>query len=452
MNGTIKLVEDRIFNIGLYAGLTEEAKRVRNGKPATENDKLHLMQRMHFMDEECVSGYQVGGIDIEKLRDFDRWVCRKENFQRILPFPKCAVAFRVRKHDKEREWYGSLTSLFINLELQDLDKLTFLYVRNGERLYRVSTDIDFGGLLFPNQTEFNSRNSWAKMFGGSVEKIITDSEYQEILKEHQDKERAFKEWTKKNPKKSWVEGPSRSHMSSIDYRPFSPDDVYCDDIAEHIGDQIKAYNRIVLIIQGLFDRSECLHPHKPVKLWDATGFEEAVTLVRDHDHALYSGDKPDFETYRTACNTSIKKGSITVGQEDFWKLKEGEKECARRDADWRSSRETYRPKRWEPYGDPGPGLLAKVVSISKGRATFRWIRDRKSTRGEPIPATLRVPITSLLNVDAYQKGDFKQFYDDPRTRSEYLKWSVMLLAAEEYHAGNFPINQSSHELRKKGER
>lgn len=45
----------------------------------------------------------------------------------------------------------------------------------------------------------------------------------------------------------------------------------------------------------------------------------------------------------------------------------------------------------------------------------------------------------LLNVSAYTPGDFKQFFADPRTRAEYLKWAPLLLAAEEFHAGNRTI-------------
>ena len=31
--------------------------------------------------------------------------------------------------------------------------------------------------------------------------------------------------------------------------------------------------------------------------------------------------------------------------------------------------------------------------------------------------------------------DYKQFYNDPRTRAKYIKWAPLLIAAEEYHAG-----------------
>lgn len=108
-------------------------------------------------------------------------------------------------------------------------------------------------------------------------------------------------------------------------------------------------------------------------------------------------------------------------------------------------RESYRPSRYRPYGNPGPGLLAVVKNIKKDMAIFSW--NRQSQRGQKeIVSTLSVPIDEILNVSAYHPGDFKRFYDDPRSRAEYAKWGYQLLAAEEYHAGNFKIGTPSKNL------
>lgn len=53
-----------------------------------------------------------------------------------------------------------------------------------------------------------------------------------------------------------------------------------------------------------------------------------------------------------------------------------------------------------------------------------------------IPTQFTCTDKYLFNVDAYTPGDFRQFFEDPRTRAQYLKWAPYLLAAEEYHAGN----------------
>jgi hypothetical protein len=45
-------------------------------------------------------------------------------------------------------------------------------------------------------------------------------------------------------------------------------------------------------------------------------------------------------------------------------------------------------------------------------------------------------IDAMFNISGYKLGDFKHFFNDPRTRRDYLKWAHLLLTAEEYHAGS----------------
>jgi hypothetical protein len=182
------------------------------------------------------------------------------------------------------------------------------------------------------------------------------------------------------------------------------------------------------------------HPHPPWQLWTAEGFESALRLVYDDSRALTPGEAPDFETYRARLNASLRVGSITVGQDVLWELHEGEREAKRLDNDWRT-RTKYRPKTFRPYGNPGPGVLAPLAGFSKrsGTCTWKWTRRRLRGTwrgdGERIPCSFSAPAAEVLNVDAYQPGDFHQFFDDPRTRADYLRWAPLLLVAEDFKAG-----------------
>jgi len=55
------VIEGKIHTVELYAGLQEELVQVREGEPAELSARVHLMQRMHFMDEECLAKYEAGG-------------------------------------------------------------------------------------------------------------------------------------------------------------------------------------------------------------------------------------------------------------------------------------------------------------------------------------------------------------------------------------------------------
>lgn len=453
-------VEDRIFNISLYAGLTEEAVCCAKGTAAAASEKLHVMQRRAYMDEECLLDYRAGGMEFRNIDEFDAWIAKPENRDRILPFPRTLVAMRVRRNTKERQWDGSMLGAFVKMHLEQSDKFTFLYVRNGEQVWRLSCEMDFGSMIFPDKTMFDpSEPKMVKMFAHRVDEMISVAEYELLCDEYRRIEAASKAWQKANPKKSWAENPHGSdfggrldlpgHHSFIpdEWQPFDPSNVYYDDCLKEIHDRIKAYNRVAVIIQGLFDRSPVLHPHPPVRSWTADGFEQAIKLVYDGEMVLPHGrEAPDFEAYRAQLNASLQAGSVVVGQEAFWLRKMAEKENLRRSRDWRdrSSRELTT---FQPYGDPGPGVVAKINEwqAKAKKAIFRWTRERRQANnftyrtGPPLPCSVTVPAGALFNVSAYTPGDYKRFFADSRTRAEYLQWAPLLLTAEDYAAGKLKL-------------
>ncbi len=480
MKDVIEVITDRVFHVELYAGLSEQVVQVRDGAAAAAGEKLHLMQRRCYMDEECLADYRVGGMDIHSLKQFDAWLAEPEHLQSLLPFPRCMTAFRIRRNDKKRDW-SDIRQLMIAIAETEADKFTYLYIRNGAQLYRMCTTLEFGEKIFPNTTEFGTEPMVAYFSCDRVENLMTKREHEALVQKEKDRTRNHAAWCKANAKKP--EKPDKKnepafrvigsddigkesryrqdeffspyrhdHFNTLDrYEPFDQSNVHYDDIAEHIATQIKQYNRIALIIQGLFDRSPVLHPHPPVKLWDAAGFEAAVKLIRDSDGALHAGEQPDFEAYRAEVNASLSKDSVTIGQDDFWQRAEAVRENARERRNWRSRGDRRELEHFSPYGNPGPGYIAKVATCGRTTCTFTWQRER-SYRSRPryygdpdgpINCHIQVPHDKLFNVSAYKPGDFRRFYADPRTRAEYLQWAPFLIAAEEWHAGN-------HELKAKG--
>ena len=429
-------IEERIFSIELYAGLVEEITLISDGAPAAREEPVHLLQRKCFMDEECLAHYEAGGMEFRDLFVFDAWLANPEHRDRILPFPRCIVSFQVRRETKERD-FGNLFEFFQMIEKEKLDNLTFLYIRNGERLYRLSTEIGFGDRLFPDMDAAILRGG-KKLYAdisweSRIDKIISEDEYEALVAE--EKARAVRV-AKLPEEKRWFE--EDHNPPSQRYTAFTQDSVRYDDIAEHVQGEMKKHNRIVLVLQGLLDRSSALHPHPPWSLWSADGFREGVRLVYDETRALTPGDKPDFEAYRQTLNATIVSGSACVGQEDFWEQMEAVKENNRMDRSYRRPRD-WRPSRHRPQGDPGPGRVARVVTVNhkKRTAMFAWERERLRTNdtSEPIRRTLEVPFASLLCADAYEPGDYRKFFGDPRTRADYLQWAPLLCVAEDYRAG-----------------
>jgi hypothetical protein len=450
---TVKRIKSRIWSIELYAGVTEEIVQIASGDAAPLTEKVHLFQRRLCMDEECLVDYHAGGMEFKSIDKFEEWLLKPSNLNRILPKPRCIVSMIVRRRSKERETTNIL-SFFINIDLEKADNTTFLYIRNGDNVYRLQTDIDFGNSLFPDRATFDpQRPMVAKLWGSRrVEELITRDEYEELVAKEADRRRKEAQWEIDNPEETWNEktqgyrpfaNPHRDSFSfnAREYHFFDPSDVYYDDIGEVVAEKIAHYNRIALIVQGLFDRSHVFMPHRMPKVWQPDDFLKAVELVYDNSAVLYDGDAPDFEDYQSQINASLAAGCITIGQDEFWMREEARKY---NDRAARSYVRNFHPvNRHRPYGNPGPGYAAPVAGWDKRKriATFEWERRRVtqqryfSSGSQILKSRVRVPERALFNVEAYTPGEYKRFYADPRTRARYLKWAPFLLGAEDWHAG-----------------
>jgi hypothetical protein len=100
------------------------------------------------------------------------------------------------------------------------------------------------------------------------------------------------------------------------------------------------------------------------------------------------------------------------------------------------------------YSNKGPNKIDHVVAVKRdGACEFRWTRSRakaKWVRNLERPGYLKAiypaiatgwicPADKLTCVNAYTPGDFHLFFDDPRTRANYIQWAPILLACEDWH-------------------
>jgi len=465
--GVTEVIEGKIHTVELYAGLQEELVQVREGTPADLSTKVHLMQRMHFMDEECLAKYEAGGMDFKDVRAFDAWLARDGNFGRLLPHDRCVVAFRIRRNDKD---YGDLGT-FIRFAFNRRNKETFLYIRNGRQLWRMSTSIEFNEGLFPRREDedlLGDQELWIKADGYDLRNflgIITRQQRDAMIDHYKAKRthmaQKLWQWHRAGkPGKHWLctaisddfDGyhkpgeqyaqngePHRlfreDRCEAFDYERLTPNNIYYDDAMRRVRVATLEHNRIAVIVQGLLDRSTCLHPHPPWRIWTPEGFTAGIELVYDVSRALTPGEAPDFEEYRKQLNKGLKTGCHTIGQK-----------CA-----WNTYMENlYGDKAWRHEGrhGNGPSTIHRVHRMKRdGACEFQWTRHRAKAKWIAHPTKAGYlqasypeievkwlcPAEHLTCVDAYTPGDFHLFYDDPRLRADYLQWAPILLACEDWH-------------------
>jgi hypothetical protein len=438
VEGMLGVVKRRISAVEVYAGLVEELVQIKQGEPTGTAEPVYLFQRRHYMDEECLANYQAGGMRFAHLRDFEKWLCQRENFTRIFPHPRAVVAFRVRRHEAKVSIREFVTMLFG--DGGQLDKTTYLYIRNGDQLHRLSTNVDFGEQLFPDASHSVYARGRVRgvMFAGRVDRLATEDEYQDLVRRTKEAER--KRAAMPEDEKWRVSDP---HEWFYNWEPWDESSVYHDDISDHVRQVLEDHNRLVLLLQGVLDRSSALSPHEPCHLWQPEDFERRVRLVYDDSRALAAGDLPDFLAYQGWANRKLRAGCHTVGQEVYWEKREAKLENRRLVARYGHEKSQFMLEdRYRPDNDPGPGTVARVLKYAAGRCHFDWVRPRR-VRGfrEPdgfVRDHLVVPAAELLCVEGYSPGDYHKFYDDPRTRADYLQWAPLLLRAEEWYATRKP--------------
>lgn len=428
-NGYKGHIQNRIFNVEIYAGLEEKIIHIRSGQPAPVDTPLDVMQRLLYMDEEALLRWDDGGLDFDSLEEFDLWLAEDSNLDRILPFQRCVVAFQIRRHNKDRsnllsgisnfrDYYATIRSIE---RMSARDKYTYLYIRNGENLYRLIAPIEFTEKLFPDPENsiFGQQLMAPNDSLVRLSRCITVNEYEQRVEEYESKLEEYN--------RNMAEDPDGWHRPPRDPRkefvPLDHSNVYLDDVEDEILSKLTKSNRIALILQGLFDRSNVLHPHPPVKLWRPESFNKHIRLRVDSDRALYPfEDAPDIDDYINSLNSKIEVGSVCLGAYNYW-ISQLSEHVSR------------------PWNDDGPSPLSRVVAVrgkgSSKSAKFVWKRKILSGRnqGRLLERHIWVPFECLFNVSEYKPGDFKRFFFDPRTRENYLKWAPVMFVAEDFHSG-----------------
>lgn len=414
----LDVVEDKIFTIELYCGLQEDVCQIAEGDPAAITEKIAIRQAMLFMDEETLFDYEEGGMDFEKIEEFDKWVSKPENLSRILPELRGIVAFRVRREKKDYGEARNIGEAWAHIAWAEANEQTYLLIRNGGNVYRIASGIDFSPRLIPMRNEIG--------------------------------EEQFKKIDERYVYEDGEQFPFGKQKQVRTETLITPEHIDFDKSVGAVDALLKQYNRIVILIQGLLDRSKVFHPHPPINLMKVGELDSWIRLIRDEEDGLPC-NRVTFDEYRNQLNKTLKVGKWVYIR--YPKMYQNSKY----DHSWyyydnELKKEVRLPYRgWSANGMP---FICKIDAMKRDKSAVRvsWAWGQRSTgvkywveskerKGwghyEHSYETDRmchewVPTKFVLNMSDYNLGDYKMFLCDRALRGKYLEWAPFLLNAEDW--------------------
>ncbi len=180
---TKSIVDEKLHELNLYGGLNESEEIVSVGGVTSESRPIYIFQNLKYMDVECLIGYESGGISIDSIDSFNKWLAEPINRDRIMPKDRSIVAIKVRKYPDRRMlgWFAEKNP-------------TYLYLRNGENIKCIKTGVSISETLLATENNLGGRFYVKKIHSYSDKsknfEFLSKHEYDHLL-ESSEKLKAF---------------------------------------------------------------------------------------------------------------------------------------------------------------------------------------------------------------------------------------------------------------------
>lgn len=284
----IRTIQKVIATIELYMGVEEEIVQIQEGTPCA--DPIHIWQRTLYMDEEVGDPLDdMQGLDYESIEEFDKWLTsyskfyKKKNYEVLIPQSKGIMCLRVRRNEiKYIPYPKTAQEHMINSARNEHNHNTYIILRNGTNLYRIWGKIKIDPKLFPDKKELQDM----------IDKL-------RFIQMREDVEMGF---LPENEEKEYESISERIDDHDLKYRP--------DRAKKNINEEFFKYKRHLIMLQGLFDRTDVFSPTpEHINILDTECHDKGlVNFIYEDDIRLTDG-RPDFPKWMKEINSSITEGS-----------------------------------------------------------------------------------------------------------------------------------------------
>lgn len=264
MRRQVARLQEVVWTVNLYLGRDEQIVTLLDGEPAPAHTPISVRQMVLSMDEETAIAAEGGGMDFRDLDAFDEWITHPDHLRQVLPEPRGVVVLVPRR--RGRDYGDELTSSVLNAE----NRRSYWLIRNGERLFRMSTDYRAVDRLVPAREEFH---------GFFTEQVFDHT--------------------------------TRTHRTE----PLQPGTAAWLRAEQAADARRRHYMRAALILQGLVDRTTVFAPLPAdgVSLLRPDSYDAGhVRLICDAENTLPPG-RPPFYEWLAERNAALRPGMRIVG-------------------------------------------------------------------------------------------------------------------------------------------
>lgn len=391
----VKAELNRLTEVGktidLYLGRDEDVALLRGGKPAPADTPLVIRSTVLYADEESLARIDSDGVDFRSMGDFLDWlVAAPENLDRVAPDQRCIVVVKPSRQGRD---YGDA---WMNATAMAENERPHWIIRNGERVYLLVTGVELntGARIVPRVDEFTA--------------MFTD---RGVLLEP--------------GSAAWVRAESLADAKR------------------------RHFMRLMLVIQGLVDRSACLLPQPDggLNVMSLAAQDSGRVILLDEEAKALGDSRPPFARWQAALNAQLRKGLRVV--------------VATSGRAFKSSNYRYLPKggydysaqlRVSPNGCrslPDNGVPHIIEAVDGQDFIIRFERtDEVWRRNVPVPGepgwvykealstparraslTVRPGDTWVLPFDLATRDDLAYYLNNRRDRRTYASMIPVLRAA-----------------------
>jgi hypothetical protein len=141
----MRQMEHQIFLADTYMRGTDNIRQLSTGCRGT--GPYHVYQQRQFLNKEIALIANMEDFDCKQLDKLEEWIIKNKAWKKLLPFDRCILVTRIRDKNKD---YGCP---FTNWIMSEQNLLSIIWIRDGENVWRILSDVDFDNAVLSDTHE-----------------------------------------------------------------------------------------------------------------------------------------------------------------------------------------------------------------------------------------------------------------------------------------------------------